>query len=109
MPDDYLNSCVKYYSNPDNSNSAEFYVTGDSKFLDGILDDEQVLGPTTESGWNIYHKADTASKANTDPITGMRTKLDINIDQFHSTQPPCVQFHYLFFMVFHDQLKNNTT
>ena len=34
-----------------------FYLCGDEMFLETILDGNDVIGPATATGWNIYREA----------------------------------------------------
>ena len=59
-----------------------FYLSGDEIFLEAVLNGSGELGPTTNTGWNIYHTCDKNSKAVT-ANTGSRTDLSVRIDRVH--------------------------
>lgn len=40
----------------------KFYLSGDEMFLIKILDGSGELSPTSEDGWNLYHKAKKVEK-----------------------------------------------
>ena len=62
----------------------KFYLSGDEMFLEAVLDGEGVLGPMTETGWNIYRENNAKSKCETSK-SGLRTELALKIDRSHQT------------------------
>ena len=71
-----LDECFKRQSQD------KFYLCGDEMFLEAVLNGSGELGPTTNTGWNIYHTCDKNSKAVT-AETGLRTDLAKKIDRVH--------------------------
>ena len=63
-------------------NEHMFYLGGDEKFLEAILDGSSILSPTSGEGWNIYSKCSKNSKSDTG-ADGLRTSLDKTIDRLH--------------------------
>ena len=63
-------------------NEHMFYLSGDEKFLEAILDGSSILSPTSGEGWNIYSKCSKNSKSDTG-ADGLRTSLEKTIDRLH--------------------------
>ena len=59
-----------------------FYLSGDEMFLEAVLDGDKSLGPTTETGWNIYRDSHVKSKCETS-TSGLRTELKLEISRAH--------------------------
>ncbi|XP_035683110.1 uncharacterized protein LOC118420428 [Branchiostoma floridae] len=62
----------------------QFYLTGDSPFLDSILA-EKGLGGTTDDGYNIYMYDNKDSKGAVSSHTGLRSGIPKMINRSHQT------------------------
>ena len=58
----------------------DFYLTGDDMFNIAMLDGQGMLGPLTQTGWNLYSATDTTQKDLVGP-SGLRTDLVMPFDR----------------------------
>ena len=61
---------------------SKFYLCGDEMFLIKVLDGSKQLSPTSEFGWNFYHRAGKEQKKETAP-SGKRTDMVVPLDREH--------------------------
>ncbi|KAJ8050140.1 G2/M phase-specific E3 ubiquitin-protein ligase [Holothuria leucospilota] len=60
-----------------------FYLCGDEMFLESALDGDNVLGPNTKQGWDIYHQQSVDDKNKT--VNNLRSELDVTMDRHHGS------------------------
>ena len=59
-----------------------FYLSRDHMFVQACLDGSNVLGPLTNTGWNIYHECHKEQKQEV-ASSGLRTDLIVPVDRVH--------------------------
>ncbi len=59
---------------------SNFYLCGDEMFTIKMLDGSKQLSPTSEFGWNFYHRAGKEQKSEV-AKNGLRTDIDVLVDR----------------------------
>ncbi|KAJ8019143.1 hypothetical protein HOLleu_42473 [Holothuria leucospilota] len=75
------NSWLDEFIRIDQQDGHIFYLSGDEMFLEAILDGSNVLGPNTNTGWDIYYECHKSDKDKT--VNNMRTQLQVPMNRQH--------------------------
>lgn len=83
----------------------DFFLAADEMFLIAERDGSGTLGPTTNTGWDIYHECDKDSKGHCDPTTGLRTDVNIQIDREHPQSLLPIPINKVMMCILHGQVR----